>query len=139
MNIETIGFWDRALKTLQSAKIPLPTDPDGSASCSYYCAFYAVSALFALQDKFFSKHSASFNTTEKKYASQNSEDSSKVMCIFVVIVNSYVELTLFRGYINEKRATHSFHRQGQGQDHCRAWDGVQGFGPRIQGVRNTVH
>lgn len=58
MNKEAIGFWNRALKTLQSAKLLLPTDPDSSASRSYYTAFYAVSALFALQGKTFSKHSA---------------------------------------------------------------------------------
>jgi uncharacterized protein (UPF0332 family) len=58
MNKEAIGFWNRALKTLQSAKLLLPTDPDSSASRAYYTAFYAVSALFALQGKTFSKHSA---------------------------------------------------------------------------------
>lgn len=58
MNIEATGFWDRALITLKSARLLLDTDPDSSASCSYYSAFYAVSALFALRDKFFTKHSA---------------------------------------------------------------------------------
>ena len=58
MNEETIGFWNRALKTLQSAKSLLPSDPDSSASRSYYAAFYAVSALFVLQGRTFSKHSA---------------------------------------------------------------------------------
>jgi uncharacterized protein (UPF0332 family) len=33
-------------------------DPDGSASRSYYAAFYAVSDLFALEGKTFKKHSA---------------------------------------------------------------------------------
>lgn len=58
MNEEAIGFWNRALKTLQTAKSVLPADPDSSASRAYYVAFYAVSALFALQGRTFSKHSA---------------------------------------------------------------------------------
>ncbi len=58
MNEEAIGFWNRALKTLQTAKSILLADPDSSASRAYYAAFYAVSALFALQERAFSKHSA---------------------------------------------------------------------------------
>ena len=58
MNEEAIGFWNRARKTLQSARLILQLDPDSSASRAYYAAFYAVSALFALQGKTFSKHSA---------------------------------------------------------------------------------
>ncbi len=58
MNEEAIGFWNRALKTSQSAKSLSLSDPDSSASRSYYAAFYAVSALFALQGRTFSKHSA---------------------------------------------------------------------------------
>ena len=58
MNEEAIGFWNRALKTLQSARLILQLDPDSFASRAYYAAFYAVSAFFALQGKTFSKHSA---------------------------------------------------------------------------------
>lgn len=58
MNEEAIGFWNRALKTSQSAKSLLLSDPDSSVSRSYYAAFYAVSALFVLQGRTFSKHSA---------------------------------------------------------------------------------
>jgi uncharacterized protein (UPF0332 family) len=58
MNEEAIGFWNRALKTLPSAESILPTDPDSSASRAYYAAFYAVSAIFALRGRTFSKHSA---------------------------------------------------------------------------------
>jgi uncharacterized protein (UPF0332 family) len=36
----------------------LSRDPDARASRAYYAAFYAVSALFALQNKKFRKHSA---------------------------------------------------------------------------------
>jgi len=42
---------------LQSARTLLTIDPDCSASRAYYAAFYAVSALFALQGKTFSRHS----------------------------------------------------------------------------------
>ena len=58
MNEEAVEFWNRALKTLQSAELLLPTDPDSSASRAYYAAFYAVSGLFASQGKTFSRHSA---------------------------------------------------------------------------------
>ncbi len=58
MNKEAIGFWNRSVKTLPSAKFLLQMDPDSSASRSYYAVFYAVSALFALQGQTFSKHSA---------------------------------------------------------------------------------
>lgn len=58
MNEEAVGFWNRAVKTLQTAKYLLSVHPDSSASRTYYAVFYAVSALFALQGKTFSKHSA---------------------------------------------------------------------------------
>jgi uncharacterized protein (UPF0332 family) len=58
MKEEAVGFWSRALKAIRSAEILLPTDTDSSSSRAYYAAFYAVSALFALEDKTFSKHSA---------------------------------------------------------------------------------
>ena len=55
LNKEADEFWNRALKT---AKLILQADPDSCASRSYYAAFYAVSALFALSGRTFSKHSA---------------------------------------------------------------------------------
>lgn len=58
MTEEVRGFWHRALRALDSARILKATDPDGSVSRAYYAAFYAVSALFAAQGKTFSKHSA---------------------------------------------------------------------------------
>jgi uncharacterized protein (UPF0332 family) len=58
MNEEATGFWERSLKTLLSAKLLLQADSDNSASRSYYAAFYAVSALFALRGRTFTKHSA---------------------------------------------------------------------------------
>jgi len=43
---------------LATASHDLPVSPDAAASRAYYAAFYAVSALFALSDRTFSKHSA---------------------------------------------------------------------------------
>lgn len=58
MNAEAADLWSRALQALRTAKSNLAIDPDAAASRAYYVAFYAVSALFALQGKTFSKHSA---------------------------------------------------------------------------------
>jgi uncharacterized protein (UPF0332 family) len=58
MNKEAAEFWSRAIKTLQSARLLSQTDPDSCASRSYYAAFYAVSALFAIRGQTYSKHSA---------------------------------------------------------------------------------
>ena len=58
MNKEAIGFWNRALKTLSSAKSLLPIDPDSCAALAYYASFYAASALFDIQGRTFTKHSA---------------------------------------------------------------------------------
>ena len=58
MNKEAVGFWNRAVRSLQTARLLLQVDPDSCASRSYYAAFYAVSALFALNGQTFSKHSA---------------------------------------------------------------------------------
>lgn len=58
MSREAQDFWDRAVKTFQTAKSLQSSDPNSSASRAYYAAFYAVSALFALKDRTFSKHSA---------------------------------------------------------------------------------
>jgi len=50
-------YWSRALKALEVAQGLLLKDADSCASRSYYAAFYAVTALFLLEDKSFSKHS----------------------------------------------------------------------------------
>lgn len=50
--------WDRANKTLVSAKQLLQTDPDSSASRSYYAAFHALTSWFARQGNTFTKHSS---------------------------------------------------------------------------------
>jgi len=54
---EALELWKRASQSLRSAELLLASDPDAAASRAYYAAFYAVSAFFALEKKFFSKHS----------------------------------------------------------------------------------
>ncbi|OGG51980.1 MAG: hypothetical protein A3F84_15290 [Candidatus Handelsmanbacteria bacterium RIFCSPLOWO2_12_FULL_64_10] len=58
MRPEILALWSRAIQALRTARSTVSTDPDAAASRAYYAAFYAVSALFALQGKTFSKHSA---------------------------------------------------------------------------------
>jgi uncharacterized protein (UPF0332 family) len=58
MKADASDLWARALQALRTAQFILPSDPDASASRAYYTAFYAVSALFALEGKSFSKHAA---------------------------------------------------------------------------------
>ena len=50
-------LWSRAIDTLQVVEKILCISPDSAASRAYYAAFYAVSSLFALQNKTFKKHS----------------------------------------------------------------------------------
>jgi len=49
-------FWGRAVEWLTSAQNEEKTNTDASASCAYYAALYALSALFALEGKVFSSH-----------------------------------------------------------------------------------
>lgn len=58
-------FWDRAIKTFLAAKALITIDPDSAASRFYYAAFYAVSALFALENKTFKRHSAIENAVHR--------------------------------------------------------------------------
>ena len=52
-------LWRRALRAMATAKADLRDgDGDAAASRAYYAAFYAVSALLAVEGKTFSKHSA---------------------------------------------------------------------------------
>ena len=51
-------LWERAKTALSAAEHDLPVSCDAAASRAYYAAFFAVSALFALEGKQFSKHSA---------------------------------------------------------------------------------
>jgi len=50
--------WNRARRALDSAGQLIETDPDSAASRAYYAAFHALTALFALRGRTFSKHSA---------------------------------------------------------------------------------
>ncbi len=50
--------WVRALEALNVAEHDLPISPDATASRAYYAAFYAVSALFAVEGRSFERHSA---------------------------------------------------------------------------------
>jgi len=54
---EVLALWKRALKTLKTAEGLVSSDSDSASSRAYYAAFYAVSALFAHEDKSFKKHS----------------------------------------------------------------------------------
>lgn len=58
MNREAADFWTRVLQALRTASRTASVDPDAATSRAYYAAFYAVSALFALEEKTFSRHSA---------------------------------------------------------------------------------
>jgi uncharacterized protein (UPF0332 family) len=53
-----VSEWERAGLSLDSARKLEDADPDSSASRAYYAAFHAVTALFALRDRDFTKHSA---------------------------------------------------------------------------------
>ncbi|HUU91970.1 MAG TPA: HEPN domain-containing protein [Phycisphaerae bacterium] len=50
--------WDRAGRALGSARQLVETDPDSAASRAYYAAFHALTALFALREQTFTRHSA---------------------------------------------------------------------------------
>ena len=50
--------WKRAQRALDSARILIERDPDSAVSRAYYAAFHALSALFAVRGKTFTKHSA---------------------------------------------------------------------------------
>lgn len=51
--------WDRALEAFRSARLLVAHGGfDSAASRSYYAAFHAVTALFALEGRAFTKHSA---------------------------------------------------------------------------------
>lgn len=51
--------WDRALEALRSARLLVRYGEfDSAASRAYYAAFHAVTALFAIEGRSFTKHSA---------------------------------------------------------------------------------
>lgn len=51
-------LWDRARNALETAQALLAVSPDDVASRAYYADFNAASALFALQGRTFTKHTA---------------------------------------------------------------------------------
>jgi len=50
--------WQRAERSLASARQLVASDPDSAASRAYYAAFHALTAAFALRGQTFSKHAA---------------------------------------------------------------------------------
>ena len=51
--------WERAIDALRDAELLLANDGfDGAASRAYYAVFHAVTALFALEGRVFTKHAA---------------------------------------------------------------------------------
>ncbi|MFB3894617.1 MAG: HEPN domain-containing protein [Phycisphaerae bacterium] len=58
MSAESADLWRRAMESLSVAEHDVALSPDAAASRAYYAAFYAVSAHFALEDRYFTKHTA---------------------------------------------------------------------------------
>lgn len=58
MTPEVSDHWQRAVQALRTAEALVETDPDASASRAYYAAFHGISALFALRQQTFTKHTA---------------------------------------------------------------------------------
>ena len=58
MNPDASDLWQRATRAVRTARELSASDPDAAASRAYYAAFYAVSALFALDGRSFSRHTA---------------------------------------------------------------------------------
>lgn len=55
---EAVEYWKRAMGAIALAQVGIKIAPDGAANRAYYAAFHAVSALFALEGLFFTRHSA---------------------------------------------------------------------------------
>jgi len=60
-------LWQRALQAVQTAEDLVDRDPDASSSSAYYAAFYAVSALLALDGQSYSKHTAVERAVHRDY------------------------------------------------------------------------
>ena len=58
MTTEAQDLWLRARESLRAARAVSPVSPDAGASRAYYAAFYAASALLALQGNTFTRHRA---------------------------------------------------------------------------------
>jgi len=57
-NEEAVEYWKRAVDAVALARVGVEIAPDGAANRAYYAAFHAASALFALEGRFFVRHSA---------------------------------------------------------------------------------
>ena len=58
MSPSAADYWQRAQRAFATARLLLAEDVDAAVSRAYYASFYAVSALFALEGTFFSRHTA---------------------------------------------------------------------------------
>jgi len=76
MSHEALDLWQRALRTLASARLLVASDPDSAASRAYYAAFHAVSALFALGGTTFNKHSAVHSAVHRDLVKKGRWDRS---------------------------------------------------------------
>ena len=56
MSAEVRDWWGRAVRALETARMLTGEDADAASSRAYYAAFYAVSALFANEERSFRKH-----------------------------------------------------------------------------------
>ncbi len=50
------AHWKRSVRSLESARRLMDSDPDSAASRAYYAVFHAVSGLFAVRGQSFTKH-----------------------------------------------------------------------------------
>ncbi|HOO56891.1 MAG TPA: HEPN domain-containing protein [bacterium] len=55
---EAVEYWKRAVDALALAQVGVKIAPDGAANRAYYAVFHAASALFAMEGRFFTRHSA---------------------------------------------------------------------------------
>jgi len=60
------SMWERAVSTLEGAKTNLDRYPDIAANRAYYAAFFAVSALFAIDGTYFKRHSGLRSAVHKE-------------------------------------------------------------------------
>ena len=60
------AMWGRAVATLAAAKQTLSFHPDTAANRAYYAAFYAVSALFSTEQKYYKKHTGLRSAVHKE-------------------------------------------------------------------------
>lgn len=71
MKDEAIAHWNFAKEDLLLARRDLSMSPRAAASRAYYAVFHAVSALFALEDKMFSRHAALESAVHKELVKTN--------------------------------------------------------------------